>query len=537
MADWDVESTKPASSGGDWEPVAVTPTTESAPKSSGIMDFIKSVPRGAVKGFMGFASDVGRGMQDPMMFPGGPVELPDAEGSARAIESVTGPMHAPEGTGGKYGERVGEFLGNPIGYVGPGGFGAKVLSGIGAGLGSEAASQLTKGSSLQPYAEVGGAMLGAKAPFAGARAITPLPIAPERQAMVNTLRAEGIEPTAGQVTGRKALKYAESVLGDSPGAGGSTQATNERVLEQFTKATLKRIGVDETRATPEVIDKAHARIGSEFDRLMAAHDADLRGPNGQTLVQDLIKAERDYQDIVPESMRVPLIENTVNDMITKLIKSPTLSGEEYKVLRSRLDKVRRGTKDVEVKGTVADFQEALDNAMERSMQAAGSRDVGKWQQARRDWRNLLVIEGAQTGAGETAASGLISPAKLRQGAVSQGRSAYARGKGDFADLARSGEAVLSPLPQSGTGPRVFTQAIPAAIGAAVGHGAGFGDVGPAIAGAMAPAVVGRGLMSGPVQAYLKNQGLSAQLRKMGRSSDASIRALLESLSQRDSGAR
>src|SRR5690606_36675754 len=139
-------------------------------------------------------------------------------------------------------------------------------------------------------------------------------------------------------------------------------------------------------------------------------------------------------------------------------------------------------------------------------------------QAREQYRNLLAIEQAATRAGEGAAEGIISPANIRNAAVNQGRRDYARGQGDFADLARSGSMLLSPLPDSGTAGRLKAQNLaalgPMLGGAIVGGGAGAyqqGDMTGAIVGAglgaMSSRAAGCALMSRLVQNYLSNQAV------------------------------
>jgi hypothetical protein len=135
----------------------------------------------------------------------------------------------------------------------------------------------------------------------------------------------------------------------------------------------------------------------------------------------------------------------------------------------------------------------------------------------------LTIEKAATGAGENAALGLISPSALRNATINtQGRRNYARGSGDFAELARAGEALLKPLPNSGTAGRLRAQnmgaMMPTLLGAGAGgaYGASSGDgfintlLGMA-AGAAAPRMLGSVMMSGPGQRYLTNQALAGSL--------------------------
>ena len=138
--------------------------------------------------------------------------------------------------------------------------------------------------------------------------------------------------------------------------------------------------------------------------------------------------------------------------------------------------------------------------MDRSIAKYNPSDAGLWRDARNTYRNLMVVEQAATGAGEGAASGLISPAKLRQATLSKhGRRNYARGKGDFAELARAGEVAMTPLPNSGTASRISARNLGVSLSSGVGGASGFalgGAPGAAIGTAVgygAPFAAGRGV--------------------------------------------
>ena len=167
-------------------------------------------------------------------------------------------------------------------------------------------------------------------------------------------------------------------------------------------------------------------------------------------------------------------------------------------------------------------QEALDNAFERTLNASGNTaDIAALRQARREYRNMMVIEKAATGAGAATAEGLISPSQLRNATVTQNRRDYARGQGD---PARSGEAVMKPLPNSGTAPRQNVQNIISLLGSVAG---GRHSRPARCRGWLAaPAVAGRVLMSRPVQAYLGNQVLPRRPAGGNRAFDAVRAALL-----------
>lgn len=436
--------------------------------------------------------------------------LPSSRDVIGAADSVTGGAleYSPRTTAGEYARTVGSFipgavtLGGGIGTGLRGALGAASKYGILPGLASEAGGQLTEGKPYEPFARVAGALIGATAPALVRRAVTPFPASRARQAAARTMQREGVDLTGGQATGNTALRYTESELGGARGA-----QFMERQGEQFTAAALRRAGIGASRATPEVIDGAFRRIGNQFERLSRGNQL----IPDRAFVNDLKGALKWYADRVSQPNRAPIIANYA-DEIANAVKRGGVPGEAYQSLRSRIATDARGIGDPYVKLTLRDLAETLDDAMERSIAGANPSALGAWQEARRQYRNLLVIEKAATGAGENAALGLISPSQLRAATVNQGRRAYARGQGDFADLARAGEATMKPLPNSGTPGRLRAQTmiygIPAAIGSTVGANA-TGDLPGGllglVAGAALPMLAGRAIMAPAGRSYLSNQ--------------------------------
>lgn len=418
------------------------------------------------------------------------------------IERTFGALPQPQNTAEEYASTLGEFAPGVM-FGGP----RQIMSTVIApALTSETAGQLTKGTDLEPYARAAGAVGGAFLPGAARRVVTPLPSGAERTAAVQTLRDEGVtELTAGQTTGRKALRYFESEKGGATGAN-----MMERQGEQFTAAALRRAGVNSNRATPEVIDEAFTRIGGEFDGLAARNNLQFDAH----LNRDLVNVFQDYTALVPPNARAPIVENMLNDLVqSSRSLGGTFAGESYQAIRSRLDKAARSSRvnDPQLSEALFGIRNALDTAMERSIARSNPTDLGAWREARRQYRNMLVIENAATAAGENAALGLISPAALRTASKHQGKRAYARGQNEFADLARSGVAVMNPLPQSGTAPRLAAQGLMTGVGALAGGGttgtAEGGALG-ALAGLLGPRALARVAMSRPGRAYLGNQAMA-----------------------------
>jgi len=499
---------------------------KSAPSfSESAGDFFKSIPRGIVQGMGATLSATGQstmaeGAADPEMVK----DIPTPAQATDILEkNVTGDLHKPTTRAGRFGETTGEFLGNPLSYVGPGGPITKGVMAVTGALGSEAGGQMFEGTNAEPYARIIGGIIGGTAPRAAARTITPNPISVERQGLVDTLRSEGIEPTAGQATGSRALRYAESELGQMPGSGGAREKAVDRISSEFTRAALKRVGEDADRATPEVVDRAFTRIGSEFDRLAANNKATI----DQQYAQDILKAQDEYNHLFVDPFKKPMVQAVVDQAFNQMAKSRTMDGEVYKAVRSRIERMRRGQKqDPEMSMFLAEVRDAMDGLMERSIAKANPSDLGAWRDVRNQYRNMLVIETAMAGGGEQVAQGVVTPAKLRQAAVGQDKRGYVRGRGDFTDLSHAGNAILAPLPESGTAARGALTGISAGLGAAggaaLGHGAAV-DVPAAIAGSFAPGVAGRFLLSDLGQQYLKNQALTHVLEGMPSASSSALR--------------
>jgi hypothetical protein len=531
-------------------------------------DWATSVIRGLAKGAIGLAGlpgDLGEYVGAGVKMAGHAVGLPDppadadkprltspktsaqlnsalGDKSKGLAEVVTGQPQRnavgkfldkkPETKGGEYLESIGEFA--PGAAFGGGGVVRKGLSALMGGAGSQAAADLAKaiGIGHEDAARFIGGLLS------GAVGSDRIPA--RNKAMVRTLRQEGVEPTAGDITGSKALKYAEHRLGTAPGSGGAYEEAREKIGKQYTKAVLKRVGEAADEASPEVVDRAFTRIGKSFDDLSARNTAQYDRQFGGDIHNVLDEYEHLFHDanrrsIVahavggvpgkPVMSTEPLEPRTIAQKVITGIEDDILNkhmmtGEQYQARVSKLDRIRRGYKnDPELQDFFGDLRRAYDDLMERNIAQSNPSDLGKWKEARRQYRNMLVVEKAASGAGEDAAHGIISPAKLRQAVVSQGKRGYARGQGDFASLARAGEGVMKPPPTSGTGEGAH--AIAAAASPIAALGAMFGghpEAAPWLAAApWAPGIAGRAIMSRPSQWWLKNAGVPSGTDALARS--------------------
>lgn len=424
-------------------------------------------------------------------------------------ENITGPLYNPKTTAGEYAGTIAEFA---PGMLFPAGAGAGLaaragLNVVAPAVASETAGQVTKGTAAEPYARVAGGLAGGMLPALAGRAVSPGAANPTRQRMANVLDNEGVTLTAGDRSGRENIRYAESVAAGTPFGGRRLAQIKEQQAEQFTRAALSRAGIQADRAMPEVIDQAFQRIGGEFQ---AVGNTALV-PVGNQVQNRLAQIVRNYERITEPSLVNPLPRAIIDDVANVAQQSAqrgipaALDGARYLGWRSDIGAAARAARDPRTERALYDIQRVLDDGAERYLRMSNPQMADRMRTARQQYRNLLVLEKAALGAGENAASGLISPAQLAQATKQlQGGRNYARGRGDYAELARAGDALLRPLPQSGTQPRLMISGIGAGIGGAM-FGAPGAISGQALAPAVGQAIQARLTGRPTVQAYLGNQ--------------------------------
>lgn len=479
---------------------------EGATQLAGMIPDIASMAKGAANKYL-FDPLLNATLGPPSKTLGPDQQPPDVNktfGSAsiqKTIEGLTGDFYQPKTQEGKFANSIGKAL--PGSVLAPGSLLTRLLSGVGAGAGSEALGQATEGTGWEPYARIGGALAGGMAPYIAGRAITPIPSNPQRERLVQVLNNEGVNSlTAGQRTGNKTLQYLESASSTAPGAGGGATRVQEEGLRQFTEAAMRRAGAGPD-ATPEVLAANQKRLGDQFEALSARNTLI---PDNK-FVTDIAEAVKRYRN-VPDSQQKAMLQGYIDDIIPH-VNAGAMPGVEYQPMRSMLStdaKAVKGT-DPYLSRALAGIRNALDDAMGRSISPA---DKKAWQTARIEYGAQKTLEKAASRAGEATAEGQIVPANLRNTIAANDRGAYSRGEGNFSELSRAGAAVMSPLPNSGTAQRANA----------------FNILNQATLGVV-PALTGRALNSRPVQSWLGNQLLSRGLRDDPAGRRALFQALLE----------
>jgi hypothetical protein len=279
-----------------------------AKKADTTTDVVKSIGSGIVKGYTGLAGLPGdalvlaaKGAEaasnfvndklgvkrfDPM--PDEPPSwVPTSARLTKTVEdTVTGDLHRPETRAGRYAETISSFV--PAAIAGPGGVARKIaMQAALPGAASEAAGEATAGTAAEPYARVGGALIGGGV---GAVATRPSSVTgalrsqlPEgiTQATVDNARSlmqsaqsKGITlswPEAlSQVAGRPVLADTQRILESAPSSRTRMQDFYADRPQQFDQAALNELhNVAPGTATP-------SQIGPQVGKAANEHLADVR---------------------------------------------------------------------------------------------------------------------------------------------------------------------------------------------------------------------------------------------------------------------
>lgn len=453
-------------------------------------------------------------------------------------DNYTGKFYEPKSLPGEYARTAGEMS---TAALGPGSVARRITSVAAPAFASETAGQLTKGTAAEPYARLAGGIVGAYAPQALSAAITPQATSTSaaRRAVephIANLERNGVRSlTAGQRTGSKKWQHREEVTRHTPLGPNTYDNMARDASHEFTRAAWRNAGLDLPDVSPNSMRQAIAHFEDRYTNL--AQNARVNASQG--LVDRLERVVRDYFNNTGAGDRRPLIQSTVDEIRNRVRaaqvsggqNATALGGEAYRAFYSRLREqhqkyLKAGPARQEEAQALGDILEHLNTAMvssaPRNMQGALRREMT---QLNRDYYNFKLIEKANEGAtGEWAAQGLLSPSRLKGAVIRRNGRNYTAGRTPMGRLARSGEAVMRPLPSSGTGERQAAREWMDGTNTKsfLSGGAGVlatGDpiTGAAIAGVVRsiPTLKSHALMSSPVQRWLSNNRIPERWPQAG----------------------
>jgi len=364
--------------------------------------------------------------------------LPTSQDISKDTSQFIGEPYQPQTEAGKWAHTGGAFLTNPSKNI--------LRSVVAPTIGTEVGGKVGEAYGDESLGRLLGGLGGAVVPGATTRLVAGPKVDPVRASQIKTLADEGVDLTAGQATGRKALQYTEAGPFEGKAAGlADTQAS------QFSSAALKRAGIAADRATPDVMAKAYDDFGAQYDDLIARSGG---APLDNPLQTELLQTVDDFHRLKGLPSNAPTAVNAYFKRISDAAQAGggVIPADTFKTIRSDIARDLRNSKDPE---TIQSLRQ-LNDSMFDSIGRNGPPDiVAQWKDVNNRYRNYKVIEKAMGGAGEATALGFISPSKLRTATEQGDRGGYVRGRGDYADLARAGETTMKPLPQSGTAGRTI----------------------------------------------------------------------------------
>lgn len=381
----------------------------------------------------------------------------------------------------------------------------------GAAATSAAAGQYATETTGSPYAGLAASLAAPLAVpagiAAGRRAITPFPsqLRGNEPNLVSAAQRERIPLTPGQQTGNPTLRRTEDVLATLPFSSEMAGNTIDAQRSAFNRAVLERAGVNSDRASPDVIDNAYRDWGREYNNAVAQVPVlfadrpflgDLRsiGQNVEQNGAQVFAAKRASVEAMVQNANAPI------------------DPRRLAAVRSDIGDTARATNDLSLKNALRDLQHALDGLVERQANPTVADDLSD---LRRRYAALMVVDDSMGGGTQIdRAQGNIPLGAFRSAVDRSDRSGFARGRGQYNELARIGDYLATRTPNSGTPERNAIKEIVTggAPGALVGLAAGGGGPGMA-AGALAsmaakaalPPAIQWGMQTAPGRAYVTNQ--------------------------------
>jgi hypothetical protein len=353
---------------------------------------------------------------------------------------------------------------------------------------------------------LGGARLGNQV-----RAATPLggtSLTPETAALAKTaVENYGYTIPAAKISNNPFIRYADSTVRRMPLSGyGALDEANQIATN---RNAAREFGEVADRITPDVINRAYARLGGVFNDIGQRTMVNLDQP----LLNQLADIHTRAGEVGLDAGPVQAIRNQIDKVIDIAARNNgTIPGDVYQNLTKRgesLD-VLQGSRSTTAGQLGGQIRDALDAALERS---ATTEDAMALREARTQYKALKTVEPltmrADTAGGSTPSTGDISPAALL-GRVNQQYENAARarlGEIPLKDIAQIGQRFLKEPGSSGSGERVNVGHLMTKVGAAAGGVLGGEHIGlplsatlPALAGALAvPPVAG---------AMLRSQGMT-----------------------------
>ena len=253
-------------------------------------------------------------------------------------------------------------------------------------------------------------------------------------------KAAGIDVMPHQLSDARVIKWLASVTKDIPFTGAAS--ANKRQVDQFTRAFSKTIGQNTDEISPSVLDDASSVISKLYDDAYDGVQVTVDGQAGAAY-QKLVKSLEPRLTADQKRQFGALAEE-----VGENINNGRIDGKVYQELRKELKAIQSENPNA-YGNAVKELQAIIDSTAKRSLPPER---VAMHQRADRLYRNKKVADKALSRADtmdvKTATEGKVNPATLRSATGGKYKPTE-----EMDTLARIGQMIKDPAPQSGTMPR------------------------------------------------------------------------------------
>ena len=290
-----------------------------------------------------------------------------------------------------------------------------------------------------------------------------------KNADLQLLKAEGVNPTIGQTLGGWANRTEEK-LQSVPILGDMISRARGAARDEFNTAAINRatapIGANVTGSGQEAVKQAGDALSDAYNSALSQVQ---HVPLDQQFHGQLGQLQQMSQSLVPDMSAK--FNKTLSDVVLGRVgPQGSMLGTTYKDVDSELGRIasRYGKSQTASEQEYGDAVKQLQSLLNQQMRRTNPQVARTLQGIDEGWANLVRVEGAAKAAHN--AEGVFTPAQLNaaiRGADDSVRGrAVSRGTALMQDLGNAGQQVLgNKVPNSGTADRMWAGAGALATGA------------------------------------------------------------------------
>jgi len=296
-------------------------------------------------------------------------------------------------------------------------------------------------------------------PVAPSRA-APMPPNKVRGGNVARLEREGIPVSPGQRSGAPLTQTMESVMKYLPASTGQAAKFTDLQQRAYTRALLRRAGIDSDTATPETFRAGQQRFNQAYSDL-EANTVLMGGSSKMKSTLDNIASE--YEKGFSGQMN-RTFKSMRDDLMNWSNGSPR-QGQTFQRMQEELSaEISRAARNdapgsERYKQALLGLRGALFDLMEQNTPPAIAKE---WRRVNREYAIFKTLEESMLDPSQTTINtGFINPRVVARVEKTQMPESWTRGNPDvdsFSNLVKAGAGIIpDPIPNSGTAQRMFAQ--------------------------------------------------------------------------------